>query len=114
MAKKGNRERRPKPPATDYTDADGNVLTLRDSLSASTIAQIREMPGGDATSMDDAWQRRQELAFEYLAVRWVIADLPITEQSMLLGRYRMADESTRRWVRRTVAAHAERHLPDLA
>jgi hypothetical protein len=32
---------------------------------------------------------------------------------MLLGRYRMADDETRRWVRRTIAEHLERHIPEL-
>jgi hypothetical protein len=33
---------------------------------------------------------------------------------MLVGRYRMADEETRRWVQRTIAAHLEAHIPELA
>lgn len=111
---KRRRPGRNKPSTTDYTDAEGNVLTLRDSLTPGTIAKVGEAPAGDATSMDDAWQRRQEVIFERLAVRWVIADLPITEQAMLLGRYRMADEATRRWVRRTVADHVDRHIPELS
>ena len=99
--------------STEYTDAEGNVLTLRDSLTPGTIAKIQEAPPGDATSRDDAWQRRMELAFERLAVRWVITELPIEDQAMLLGRYRMADDSTRSWVHRTVADHIDRHIPEL-
>src|SRR5438876_704755 len=42
----GKRQRRRRPataPATsDYRDAEGNVLTLRDSLSAGTVAKLRE------------------------------------------------------------------------
>jgi hypothetical protein len=33
---------------------------------------------------------------------------------MMLGRYRMADAEERAWVRRTIAAHLERHIPELA
>jgi hypothetical protein len=114
MAKRKQRRRRREPvPTHDYADPEGNVLTLRATLTPGTIAKLREQPGGAATSTEDAWQRRTELLFERLAVRWEIAGLPLTDQAMLLGRYRMADESTRRWVRRTIAEHVERYIPEL-
>ncbi|HEX5955236.1 MAG TPA: hypothetical protein VFY37_04810 [Solirubrobacterales bacterium] len=115
MAKRSRRrERRREPVRThDYSDPDGNVLTLRDTLSEGTIAKLREPVGGAATSADDAWQRRTELLFERLAVRWEIAGLPLTDQKLLLGRYRMADADMRDWVRSTIAQHVERHIPEL-
>jgi hypothetical protein len=115
MAKRG-KKRRPKEPVrtSDYNDAEGNVLTLRESLSRGTIAKIGEPPSGAAASLDDAWRRRSELLFERLAVRWEIAGLPLSDQKMLLGRYRMADPETQRWVRETIAGHIERHIPELA
>jgi hypothetical protein len=115
MAKR-KKQRRPrqKAVAIDYTDSEGNVLSLRESLSAGTIAKIGEPPVGDAATQEDAWRRRSELLFERLAVRWEIAGLPLTEQRMLLGRYRMADAETQRWVRQTIATHLERHIPELA
>jgi hypothetical protein len=100
-------------PTTDYADPEGNLLTLRQSLSAGTIAKIGEAPASGAASAEDVWRRRGELLFERLAVRWEIAGLPLTEQGMLLGRYRMADEETRRWVRRTIDEHLERYIPEL-
>jgi hypothetical protein len=113
MAKRGKRRRRKEPVATaDYADADGSVLTLRQSLSPGTIRKIGEPPTG-AASLDDAWRRRSEILFERLAVRWEIAGLPITDQAMLVGRYRMADAETQRWVRETIAAHVERYIPKL-
>lgn len=114
MAKRKKRAPRQKAATVDYTDAEGNILGLRDSLSAGTIAKIGEPPAGDATSLDDAWHRRFELIFERLAVRWEIAGLPLTEQKMLLGRYRMADAETQRWVRETIAEHIDRYIPELA
>ena len=115
MAKRKQRRRpRQKVPTVDYTDAEGNVLALRQSLSRGTIAKIGEPPAGEATSLDDAWRRRSELLFERLAVSWEIAGLPLTEQSMLLGRYRMADPETQQWVRQTIADHLEHHIPDLS
>lgn len=115
MAKRRKQKRpRQKPPTSDYTDADGNVLTLRQSLSPATIAKLSEGPATAATSREDAWRRRAEMLFERLAVRWEIAGLPLDDQKMLLGRYRMADAETQEWVRRTIAAHIERFIPELA
>jgi hypothetical protein len=115
MAKrKKKRREREKPATVDYADPEGNVLTLRESLSAGTIAKVAsEAPVSEAASVDDAWRRRSELLFERLAVRWEIAGLPLEGQAMLLGRYRMADATTQRWVRQTIADHLERHIPEL-
>ena len=114
MAKGKRRRPRQKPATIDYEDAEGNVLTLRQSLSPGTIAKLAEGPATAATSQEDAWHRRAELLFERLAVRWEIAGLPLIEQKMLLGRYRMADSATQQWVRETIAEHLERHIPELA
>jgi hypothetical protein len=115
MAKrKGKRRPRPKAATESYTDADGNVLTLRRELSAGTIGKIDEGPAAAATSQEDAWARRSELLFERLATSWEIAGLPLTDQKLLIGRYRMADTETQRWVRETIAKHIERFLPELA
>jgi len=114
MAKrKGKRRPRSKVPTESYTDADGNVLTLRRELSAATIAKIDEGPSAAATSQEDAWARRSELLFERLATSWEIAGLPLSDQKLLIGRYRMADSETQRWVRETIAKHTERFLPEL-
>lgn len=114
MAKRKQRRPRQKPATIEYEDGEGNVLTLRQSLSPGTIAKLAEGPATAATSQEDAWHRRAELLFERLAVRWEIAGLPLTEQKMLLGRYRMAESATQQWVRETIAEHIERHIPELA
>ena len=114
MAKR-KRGRRREPAATsEYRDGEGNALTLRQKLSPATIRELAEPPVSTAASVDDAWQRREEMLFERLAVRWEIAGLPIDGQAMLLGRYRMASPQERRWVRETIAAHAARYLPELS
>ncbi|MEX2448293.1 MAG: hypothetical protein WD404_06065 [Solirubrobacterales bacterium] len=113
MAKRKRRERR-ESPTVEYTDADGNTLVLRQTLSAGTIAKLEEGPATAATTQEDAWQRRTEQLFERLAVSWTIAGLPLSDQKMMLGRYRMADAATQQWVRQTIAAHLERHIPELA
>ena len=99
---------------TDYADPEGNVLTLRDEVSAGTVRQIRELDSTPAASGEDRWQRRGELLFERLAVRWTISDLPLEGQKELLGRYRMADTDTRRWVRDTIDRHVRERQPELA
>ena len=115
MAKrKKQRRAREKTPTVDYVDPQGSVLALRKTLSAGTIAKLGEPPAGAAASQDDAWRRRSEALFERLAVSWEIAGLPLDDQKMLLGRYRMADAETQRWVRQTIAEHLERHIPELA
>lgn len=115
MAKR-RKQRRPreKAPTVDYTDPEGNILTLRQTLSTGTIAKLGEPPAGEAASLDDAWRRRSEALFERLAVRWEIVGLPLSDQKMLLGRYRMADAETQRWVRQTIDQHLERYIPELA
>ena len=115
MARRKPKRRRREPAETvDYTDPDGNVLTLRKSLSRRTIAKLGEPPRPGAASAEDVWRRRTELLFERLAVNWEIAGLPLDDQAMLLGRYRMADSDTQAWVRRTITTHLEQHIPELA
>jgi hypothetical protein len=104
---------RDKSPTVSYADPEGNVLVLREQLSAA-IAKIGEPPRSDAASLEDAWARREEALFERLAVSWEVSGLPLDDQKMLLGRYRMASPDERAWVRRTIAAHLERHIPELA
>jgi hypothetical protein len=115
MAKR-SRKRRERPPvaASEYRDAEGNVLVLRKELSPGTVRKLREEGGRAASSAEDVWHRRTEMLFERLAVSWEIAGLPLTDQAMLLGRYRMADADTQRWVRSTIATHLERHIPELS
>jgi hypothetical protein len=110
------RRRREREPieTVDYTDPEGNVLTLRQSLSDRTIRKINKPHRKDASSADDVWARKNEMVFEHLVVRWEISGLPLDDQKMLIGRYRMADSDEQRWVRETIATHLEQHIPELA
>ena len=114
MAKRKRDRQRQKAATVDYVDAEGNTLTLRESLSRGTIRKIGEGPTSAAATQEDAWHRRSELLFERLAVSWEISGLPLTDQKMLLGRYRMADAATQEWVRTTIAEHLNRYIPELA
>jgi hypothetical protein len=110
--RRGQRESAPAS-NTEYRDAEGNVLTLRDSLSAGTLRQLEQLEAKPAASADDRWQRRLELLFERLTVSWEIAGLPLSSQKELLGRYRMATSDERRWVRETLAEHLATRHPDV-
>jgi hypothetical protein len=98
---------------SDYRDAEGNVLTLRDELSAGTLRQLERLETAPGASAEDRSQRRAELLFERLAVRWEIAGLPLDSQKELLGRYRLAGAEERRWVRETLAEHLRTRHPDV-
>jgi len=103
------------PPAatTDYEDDEGNVLTLRDEMSAGTLRQLGELDARAAASADDRWQRRVEFLFERLAVRWEIAGLPLEGQKELLGRYRLAGSGERAAVREALARHLAARHPEI-
>src|SRR5690242_2255304 len=116
MGKRSRRRgREPAAPVTtsDYTDPDGNVLTLRDELSAGTVKKIKQLDSTPASSAEDRWQRRGELLFERLATGWTIAGLPLESQKELLGRYRMATTDERNWIRETIQEHLRAHVPEL-
>jgi hypothetical protein len=110
--RRGQRESAPAS-TTDYRDAEGNVLRLRDTLSEGTVRELERLDSKPAASADDRWQRRVELLFERLAVSWEIAGLPLESQRELLGRYRMASADERRWVRETLAEHLRERHPDV-
>src|SRR3954466_9751875 len=110
--RRGQRESAPAC-TTEYRDADGNVLALRDELSAGTLRQLEQLDAKPAASADDRWQRRVELLFERLARGGGIAGPPLPSQKELLGRYRMASGDERRWVRETLSEHLAGSHPDV-
>ena len=111
--RRAKQDDRPPAATTDYTDAEGNVLTLRDELSAGTLRSLHDLDAKPAATAEDRWQRRTEFLFERLAVRWVIADLPLEGQKELLGRYRLASSSERQQIRATLAEHLAEHHPEI-
>jgi hypothetical protein len=103
-------------PSTDYTDDDGNVLTLRGSMTPATRREYAKLSerSNAAASREDVWQRTVEFLFERLAVRWVIAALPIDGQRELLARLRAASPTERAWVRDVLRRHCAENFPELA
>jgi hypothetical protein len=108
------RQQQTKEPVATSEYADGNVLTVRDSLSAGTLRELEKLRSSPAASQEDRYQRRGELLFERLVTGWTIAGLPLEGQKELLGRYRMADSDTRRWLRETLEQHVGERYPDAA
>jgi hypothetical protein len=117
VGRRGRRHERLTAPSSEYTDREGNVLTLRGSLTPGARSEYaRTLAGVErraATTQEDSWQRAVELLFERLAVRWVIAGSPIDRQRELLGRLRVASPQERAWVREVLREHCAEHFPDV-
>jgi hypothetical protein len=113
VGSRSRKRERLRAPASDYTDAEGNVLTLRGSLSVGSRAEYQRALAGSPLSREDAWQRALELLFERLAVRWTIAGAPIERPKELLGRFRVARPQERAWVREVLREHCTEHFPDV-
>jgi hypothetical protein len=99
-------------PSSEYRDADGNVLTLRGSMTPGSRRRYAEVLAG-GLEREDAWQRATELLFEFLAVSWTISGLEIKRQKELLGRYRVATTDERRFVRDALREHVAENFPEL-
>jgi hypothetical protein len=116
VGRRSRRGERLKAPASDYRDAEGNVLSLRGSLTPGArreYAAAAAGPGRPSETVEDARQRALELLFERLAVTWVLAGVPIERQRELLGRLRMASQAEREWVRSVLREHCAEHFPDI-
>jgi hypothetical protein len=117
VGKRSRGRERLRAPSSDYSDVEGNVLTLRGSLTPAARREYAQtLAGGSrraAASQEDTWQRAVELLFERLAVRWTIAGAPIERQRELLGRLRLASSAEREWVWGVLRAHCAEHFPDI-
>jgi hypothetical protein len=99
-------------PTSDYTDAEGNVLTLRGSLTPAARSEYAATVKG-GLHQDDALARAAELLFERLAVAWTIAGLRTDRQKQLLARYRVASAAERAFVRESLRSHLAENFPEL-
>jgi hypothetical protein len=116
----GNGSARPEKltaPTSEYTDAEGNTLTLRGALTPATRREYADTLAGAggraASTQEDTWQRATELLFERLTVSWTIADAPIEGQRELLARYRAAGQDERAWIRDVLREHCAESFPDV-
>lgn len=113
MGRRNRRREKLTAPLSDYRDDEGNVLSLRGSLTAGSRRDFAEALAGNTLSREDASQRALELLFERLAARWVIAEAPIERPRELLARFRIASPQERQWVREALRAHCAEHFPDV-
>jgi hypothetical protein len=117
VGRRARREQRLKAPNSDYRDPEGNLLTLRGSLTAGARREYSDLltarTATAAATREDLWQRALELLFERLAVRWVISEVPLERQQDLLARLRLATVEERAWVRETLRAHCAEYFPEL-
>lgn len=108
---------RPGALSSDYTDEQGNVLTLRGSLTVGARREYADTLAGKQTgaaaSKEDAEQRALELLFERLAMRWTISGAPIERSKELLMRLRAATPSERTWVKGALREHCVEWFPDI-
>ena len=102
---------------SDYRDEQGNVLTLRGSLTAGARREYAQTLGGagarPAATQQDIAQRAFELLFERLAVRWEISGAAIERQRELLARLRAADQGDRAFVRGALREHCAENFPEV-
>jgi hypothetical protein len=100
-------------PSTDYRDPDGNVLTLRGSMSVLTRRTYASTLHDQRRSTDDSWHRAVEFLFERLVERWTIFDVPTEGQKELLDRYRIASAEEKHWIRDVLREHIATNFPDV-
>jgi hypothetical protein len=98
---------------SDYSDDDGNVLTLRGSMSPLTRRKYAATLHDQRKTTDDSWHRAVEFLFERLVERWTIYDVPTEGQKDLLQRYRIASPEEKRWIRDVLREHLSAHFPDI-
>ena len=113
MGKRNRGAGRISAPSTDYRDADGNVLTLKGSMSPLTRRKYASTLHNQKVSTDDSWHRAVEFLFERLVERWEVYGVPTEGQQELLQRYRIATPDEKRWIRDVLREHLADNFPDV-
>jgi hypothetical protein len=116
MGRRSRQREKLSAPTTDYTGPEGEVLTLRGSLTPSTrreYAQLVSEGTGPAQTREDMWQRGVEFLFERLAVAWTVNEVETTKQKELLQRFRVATSAERAWIRDVLREHLAEWFPDV-
>jgi hypothetical protein len=113
MGKRNRAAGRISAPTTEYRDADGNVLTLKGSMSPLTRRKYASTLHDQRVSTDDSWHRAVEFLFERLVERWEVYGVPTEGQQELLKRYRIATPDEKRWIRDVLREHLADNFPDV-
>lgn len=117
MAKKrAKRDQLPKlkAPSVRYDGGpDGLAVELRAGLPLPARARYHEELHDLRRSTDDSWQRALEFLWEQLGTLWDVNDAPLSTRKDLLGRYRMASQDERRFVRESLRKHLAEYFPEM-
>ncbi|MFT4035557.1 MAG: hypothetical protein QM679_08275 [Patulibacter sp.] len=113
-AKRGDRPERLKAPSVPYAGGpDGLAIELRASLPLPARARYHDELHDLRRSTDDSWQRALEFLWEQLGTRWTAHGTTIDKRKELLGRYRMASQAERRFVRDALRQHLAEYFPEM-
>lgn len=117
MAKKrAKRDRLPKlkAPSVPYGNGPGGlVIELRAALPLPARQRYHEELHDMRRSTDDSWQRAFEFLWEQLGTSWALAGETITRRKELLGRYRLASQDERLFVRESLREHLAEYFPEM-
>ncbi len=117
MAKKRAKRDRPerlKAPSILYDGGpDDLAIELRAGLPLPARARYHEELHDLRRSTDDSWQRALEFLWEQLGTRWSVHGTELTARKELLGRYRMASQDERRFVRESLRQHLAEYFPEM-
>ncbi|MBO9533965.1 MAG: hypothetical protein J7513_13425 [Solirubrobacteraceae bacterium] len=117
MAKKRANRDRPekiKAPSIAYEGGpDGLAVDLRAALPLPARQRYHAELHDLKRSTDDSWQRALEFLWEQLGTRWAVHDGEITARKELLGRYRLASQEERKFVREALRRHLGEYFPEM-
>jgi hypothetical protein len=116
MGRRSRQREKLSAPTTDYAGPEGEVLTLRGSLTPASrreYAQLMASGTGPAQTREDMWQRGVEFLFERLAAAWTVSGVETTKQKELLQRFRVATPAERAWIRDVLREHVAEWFPDV-
>jgi hypothetical protein len=114
--KRAKRDNLPKlkAPSVRYEGGpDGLAVELRAGLPLPARARYHEELHDLRRSTDDSWQRALEFLWEQLGTLWDVSDAPLSTRKALLGRYRMASQDERRFVRESLRKHLAEYFPEM-
>ncbi|MEH3053941.1 MAG: hypothetical protein PGN13_08035 [Patulibacter minatonensis] len=117
MAKKRAKRSQPerlKAPSIPYEGGpEGLVVDLRAGLPLPARARYHEELHDLRRSTDDSWQRALEFLWEQLGTRIAVHGAEIRARKELLGRYRMASQEERKFIRESLRAHLAEYFPEM-
>jgi hypothetical protein len=117
VAKKRAKRERPeklKAPSVTYGPGPAELeIDLRAALPLPARARYAAELHDQRRSTDDSWQRALEFLWEQLGTRWAVHGAELTTRKDLLGRYRLASQEERKFVRESLRRHLGEYFPEM-